>query len=110
MRSTLDKVGLRKLAFDPRLSELVMPFARQMKSIAVATAPVGTRGKGKHKGGYYKQMMFIRKVAGTNKVWVGSDDFKAWWVEFGSINNRAHHTLRNAAKAVGLHIQEEPPL
>lgn len=63
---------------------------------AKATAPV--------RKGFYKKGIKKKRV-GKN-VYVAATDFKSHWIEWGSINNRAHATIRRAVIAVGLRLFE----
>lgn len=105
MRVELDEGGIRKVVRIQELSWQLMEHAKKAKWIAVATAPKDT--------GEYIRRMFVAKngpVMGITNSWAsayyGSSSYKAWWVEFGTRNNRAHHTLMNAAQRAGMRVAQ----
>lgn len=95
MRSDIDQRGIRNLVREPALYEQMLNHARRAATLARAIAPADS--------GEYKRRIFARRA---NNAWAsayyGSESYKAWWVEFGSRNNRAHHTLERAGRLAGL--------
>lgn len=103
MRTDIDKGGIRELERDPAVVAKMYGFARRAANQARLIAPVGTVGKN---AGEYRRRIFARRgLSGTTASAVyGSHSYKAWWVEFGTVNHKAHRTLRKAAKAVGMRV------
>lgn len=105
MKSKVDFRACARLDREPFMTVVLLPFARRVKVVAYNTAPERLK--------YYKHGLFVQPNAGLKRsVWVGSKDFKAWWVEFGTPGRadggtKAHHTLRNAVRWVGLRIGRE---
>lgn len=98
MRNRIDERGIRSLVRDPGVRAEMEGFARKAFLVARATAPVGRSGE-------YQRRMFIRRVRlGLASAIYGTHSYKGWWVEFGTVNNRAHHTLANAARQVGMRV------
>lgn len=98
----IDERGIRKLIRAPELYDDMLRYAAMAEMVARASGPKGRSATSRHS---YTGRMFARKM--TN-AWAsaafGTDDYKGWWVEFGTRNNRAHHTLQNAARAVGMRV------
>jgi hypothetical protein len=97
-RVDIDHAGIIEMSHDPRLSDLCMPAAEACRDTAIATAPVYRRT--------YQKSMFAAKLRRGVGAFYGSDDPKAGLMEYGSKNNKAFHTLRNAALAHRLHVVE----
>jgi hypothetical protein len=96
----IDHAGIIELAHDPRMTDLLMPAAEACRDTAILTAPVYRHT--------YQRSMFVGKLRRGARagVFYGSSDTKAMLMEYGSKNNRAFHTLRNAALAHRLHVVE----
>lgn len=71
--------------------------AERAAEIARATAPRQT--------GRYRDSIAVEEEAG--KVALVARDFKAHWIEWGTVRTRAYATLRNAAAQVASHIRED---
>jgi HK97 gp10 family phage protein len=85
---------LRSREVDPALREA----AEKAAQIARDTAPVGDPETDPHAGRYRDSI--VAEVTEQNGKRVGkvrAEAPEASFVEFGTINNAAHHTLRNAA-------------
>lgn len=74
--------------FRSGLAKAAQPAAAAAKSFA----PVRT--------GAYRDS--IRIVEDGRKVYLSAFDYKAWWIEKGSINNTPQAPLARGARAVGL--------
>lgn len=99
MRVDIDHRGVRSLIRSPELAVSMNQFARKAVLAARTMAPVDS--------GEYRRRMFARPAisGGVAKAYFGTDSYKGWWVEFGSVNNRAHRTLRIAATRVGMKLR-----
>jgi hypothetical protein len=98
MRVMLDRLGIAALARDPEMVNYMLMVAELCQAKAEATAPV--------RYGTYKKSMFAAKLRTHNGAFYGSSDVKAMLMEYGSKNNKAFHTLRNAAIAYRLKVIE----
>lgn len=109
MRVDIDQRGIRRLIRErPGLYPAMNYHAGRAMTFAFALAPVGSgppRGKG-GAGGEYKRRMFHAEA--RDNAWAsayyGSHSYKGWWVEFGTIHNRAHGTLQRAARLAGMRV------
>ena len=53
--------------------------------------------------GHYIISFYSHQIGGANPhSVVGAHDFKAWWIEFGTIRMRAHAPFRKALASQGL--------
>jgi hypothetical protein len=50
----------------------------------------------------------IKAVVAGKFAYLVATDFKAHWIEFGSVHNPAHAPLRRGAQAAGLRVIESP--
>jgi hypothetical protein len=98
-RVDIDHAGITEMSHDPRLTKLLMPAAEACRDKAIETAPVYRRT--------YQKSMFAAKLLRGNGAFYGSSDTKAMLMEYGSKNNKAFHTLRNAALAHRLRVVED---
>jgi phage gp29-like protein len=104
MRCEVDRKGVRGLAYDRALVAPCRHYAELAELHAIATAPRGSRPRA---SGTYAGGLFVRTLP---TPWVavtyGSDDFKAWWVEFGTVRGVPRRTgiLREAARAAGMRL------
>lgn len=100
MKVEMDRHYERKILREPGLYEYLYRKAQNAAVHAMGNAP--------SRLGYYRRSIYARPGFGfTASAEYGAHDFKAWWVEFGAKgHNRAHSTLRNAGRAVGLKIRE----
>lgn len=100
VKVVIDPRGIRKLVRAPELYDDMLRFARRAEMVARASGPKGR--------GWYTGQMFARKM--TN-AWAsaafGSDNYKAWWMEFGTrTGTPARHVLQKAARAVGMRVAQ----
>lgn len=81
---------------DPGVRAVLHIRAQAAALIAKGTAPVNT--------GDYKNSIKVREdLKGVSLV---ATDFKANWIEFGTVHTRAFATLRNAARKVATRLIE----
>jgi len=103
MRVRLDERGIRKVVRDQDLVPQLMEHAKAARWIAATIAP-------KDKGEYVRRMFVAANgpAFGIRNIWAcafyGSYSYKGWWVEFGSVHNRPHRTLQNAARLAGMRV------
>lgn len=78
----------------------MLHFARRALIAARSLAPEDS--------GEYRRRMFADRAYSTawSAAYYGSDSYKSWWVEFGSVNNRAHHVLVRAGRTAGMRIDQ----
>jgi hypothetical protein len=105
MRVEIDRRGMRQLLRDPALYRQMNEFAGRAATVARSIAPRG-EGSDRRKGGSYARRIFYRvaREESTACAYYGSQDWKAWWVEFGSKHNKAHHVLQNAARLTNMRV------
>jgi hypothetical protein len=87
------------------LAKATEPAARAAKAIA----PVGTvthtlKGGWVNEAGDYQRS--IKVIERGNEVYLSAFDYKAHWIEFGSVNNPVSAPLRRGAQAAGLRFKE----
>ncbi len=98
MRSDIDQMGIRELLFDPALSNQMYDHAKVALQHARSLAPTDS--------GEYRRRMFVRRLrGGTAGAIYGTQSYKGWWVEYGTVNHRAHHVLTRAAQAANLKVR-----
>jgi hypothetical protein len=98
MKSQVYPANIRNLQRDPALRNQLLDIASKCRDTARTIAPFRT--------GAYKASLYARIARG--QVTFGSDDRKAWWIEYGDVKIKAHHVLKRAAKAHGLKWVEVP--
>jgi hypothetical protein len=98
VRIILDPKGIAELVRDPGVVAHMLLTAETCCATAIISAPVYRRT--------YQKSMFAAKLRTRNGAFYGSDDTKALLMEYGSKNNKAFHTLRNAALAHRLKVVE----
>lgn len=97
MRSDIDHMGIRELHFDAALGRQIFTHAARAHWYAKSLAPVHS--------GEYARRMFVRGGYGKSSSAVyGTESYKGWWVEYGSINNGAYHVLTAAAQLAGMKV------
>lgn len=102
MRYEIDQRGYRKLIRAPELYDAMLWHAERAEMVARASGPKGRTSR-------YTGQMFARRM--TN-AWAsaafGSDNYKAWWMEWGTrTGTPARHVLQNAARAVGMRVAQQ---
>lgn len=90
MRVDIDNRGIAELAKDPGLTNQMLDVAKTCAASAKISAPT--------ESGTYKRSIFAAKLRTGNGAFFGSSDRKAMIMEYGSVHNKAFHTLRNAAR------------
>lgn len=100
VKNRLNMVDVEKeILLDPRLAAHLLMLAEKAARFAQQTAPVGDPIQDKHSGEYRDSIKAeLHKGSGTHllSARVVAEDFKAVWVEKGSIHNKAYHTLENS--------------
>lgn len=81
---------LAEIAASPQTVAILELKARRAASVARATAPVVS--------GHFQESIH------SDGASLYSTDVAAWAIEFGSVNTRAHGTLRAAAESVGARV------
>lgn len=103
MRSDIDHAGIKSIGQSPEMHEFIFREAQRAAVHAMGLAP--------SRLGYYRRAIFARRgaegvVGPMASASYGSDDFKAWWVEFGTRRGmKAHHVLTRAALDMGYEIR-----
>jgi hypothetical protein len=87
-----DKDGLEELAEEADFSDLAEEIAAEARAIA----PV--------EEGDYRDS--IEVVSADGEEYVVAKDWKAWWIEYGTVDTQTFATLRTAAKNRGLDVTE----
>lgn len=94
-----DQLAEQKLATWPGLIPDLEELVKAAEVAAIAIAPVES---GKYKAsitsaaGYDERGRIIGRLR--------ADDWKAIWIEYGTVNSPAHATLRRAMDSVGLKV------
>lgn len=109
MKVTIDQKGVRSLRFNRAIRLQLLDHARAAALEAKAKGPVSSQDDkrtGEAPGQYVGKIFAETMKTAEARARFGSRDYKAWWVEFGTPHIKAHHTLVNAAKAVGMRVTE----
>jgi hypothetical protein len=101
MRSEVDHRGIRKLLYEPGISDQLLDHARAARDIAFRNAP--------HQTGAYRESLFAERGRFRYVLaYVGGEDRKSLWIERGSHDKhggwRPRHTLAEAARRAGMRI------
>lgn len=105
MRVDIDQRGIRKLVRErPGLYPAMYYHAGRAATFAVVIAPTGG---GRGSTGEYRRRIFHEPADNAwASAYFGSHSYKGWWVEFGSVHNRAHGTLQRAARLAGMKVSQ----
>lgn len=90
-----------KLAATPAMTYAMNVRAEDVAAIARRIAPVGETGD-------YRDSIEAVSGNGDNGLSVGrvnAGDYKAWWIEYGTVKWAGHGTLRRAADEYGLRVE-----
>ena len=93
-------VAVAQLQAGEAMEDTLRERAEEVAEAARAIAPVGPTGDYKRSIEATSDIDRTGKARGT----VYANDFKARWIEFGSIHNIPQHILSRAAEAVGLRV------
>jgi len=93
-------VAVTQLAAGEPMRETLEERAEQVAEEARTIAPTGPTGDYKESIEAASDIDRTGKARGT----VYANDFKARWIEFGSIHNIPQHVLSRACEAVGLRV------
>lgn len=98
-RFVSDPLAERKLASWSGMIPELDAIVKAAESVAVATAPIES---GRYKESISSDVGFDQrgKIIGRLRA----DDWKAIWIEYGTIKTPAHATLRRAMESLGLRI------
>lgn len=103
MKAVVHQHGIDDLERSPEMHEFVYRQAQNAAVHALYLAP--------HRLGYYKRAMFARRgsegfIHAFASASYGSDDFKAWWIEWGTRRGmKAHHVLLRTAIEMGFDVR-----
>jgi hypothetical protein len=93
--------GIAALGLTPMMREALRRRGEAAAEQARVTAP--------YQSGNYRDSIGVDIIVedGTAVARLLASDFKASWIEFGTVKWPAHRTLRNAVEASGLKLKEE---
>lgn len=93
--------GIGQMLRSPEMQAEMLRRAGKVHEVAVNTAPVYEQGP--HPGRYREAFHIESGVrpGGNSRAFgrVINDSDEAFWAEYGSVNNEAHHTLARALDA-----------
>lgn len=95
-RFKLDKDFLWKQRADPEYQAALVSVAQPAKEMAKAFAPIRTDA--------YRQS--IRVVTDERDIRLEATDWKAHWIEFGTVDTPVFAPLRRGVRAAGLKLRE----
>lgn len=101
MRVEINDAGIRELGRSPDMHRAMFREAQNAAVHALTLAP--------SRLGFYRRAIFARPgaegvVGPVASASYGSDDFKAWWVEFGARGHPGQHVLLRTARERGYRI------
>lgn len=95
--TTVNASLAREIEAQPEYQARLLEIAGDVKDSVERQAPIGQTGD------------YIHSIRVTQRpLAVGSFDFAAHWVEYGSIRNPPYAPLRRGARAAGLRLHERP--
>jgi hypothetical protein len=108
-RFTASYTGIGQMLVAPYMIEEMGARADRVLARCVETAPVYTGPfldlhRGRYKASFHRSPETIKTSGKGTKRALGrvvNDSPEAFWVEYGTRNNDAHHTMRNALDAAG---------
>lgn len=109
----MNAAAMQEIAMLPEVLAARIECAQMGEAAAKAIAPVSDIVYHDPKYGHYKDSIHVEVYEGDGTVLLIADDFKANWVEFGTLNPQgsssgypAHATLRRGMEAAGFRVTE----
>jgi hypothetical protein len=94
---TMNPSLVKELTHDRRMQLTMFGFAEKAARHTRRFAPTPRTG-------HYRSSIFAAMPVGPAAAIYGSDDFKAWWVEFGYRHKPGHFPLIRAALHMGMRV------
>jgi Bacteriophage HK97-gp10, putative tail-component len=88
----------RELLRSAEMHKALMVAAEEAKTFAQAIAPVDT-------GDYKRSFVVVLDDDGVVKL--GNTDWKAHFIEWGTVTWKPHHVLKRAVRTTGLRFRED---
>lgn len=108
---TMNPAALQEIAKLPVVQAALIEAAHKGEAAAIAIAPRSTLVYTEPGYGHYQDSIHVEVYEGDGTVLLVADDFKANWVEFGTLNPQGtskgfpvHATLRRGMEAAGFEV------